>query len=104
MLKKYLFFPKPWVDGFAVQQQPERDPGWRDGIGQDDPDDRPDRLPDGEEEEHGALPYHRSPLNPFKLDARGWEVGAHNPGTGVQRNLVSKLIYIEVFFGNFISK
>ena len=68
------------MDGVALQQQPERDLGRRDGLGQDDPDDRAGELPDGEEEEHGTLSHHRPSLYTLKLDARIRKVGTLCPG------------------------
>jgi len=46
------------VAGVALQQQPQRHPGRRDGPWQDDPNHRPRCLFNGDQEVHWSLPYH----------------------------------------------
>lgn len=46
------------MDGIAVQQQLERHFSRRDGSRQNDPDDRADCLPDGEETRQRTLSHH----------------------------------------------
>ena len=62
--------------GVSVQQQPERHSGRRDGTGQDDSDDCPHHLPDGEQEEPGPFPDYCAAVDSVQLGARVREVGA----------------------------
>ena len=43
------------MDGVSVQQQPERYPGWWDGVGQNHPNYFSPHLSNGEEEEYGSF-------------------------------------------------